>query len=112
MILQIIVSVLVLAVLIKLVMDLKKGKITLNKFYLWALVWIALAVIVFFPGIVFFLASLIGIERARDLPIYAAIIILFYIMFKISIKTERIEQEITTLVKNLALKKAKKSKNS
>ena len=109
MILEIIVSVLVLAVLIKLVIDLKKGKITLNKFYLWALAWVALAAIVFFPGIVFFLAGIIGIERARDLPIYAAIIILFYILFKISIRIERIEQEITTLVKRLALdKKAKK----
>ncbi|MBI2047047.1 DUF2304 family protein [Candidatus Pacearchaeota archaeon] len=108
MILQIIVSVLVLAVLIKLVMDLKKGKVTLNKFYLWALAWIALAVIVFFPELVIFIANLVGIERARDLPIYVSIILLFYLLFKIGIKIEKVEQEITTLVKNLAIKKAKK----
>ena len=108
MILQIVVSVLVLAVLIKLVLDLKKGKITSSKFYLWALVWIALAVIVFFPKLVIFIANLVGIERARDLPIYVSIILLFYLLFKIGIKIEKVEQEITNLVKNLALKKAKK----
>ena len=104
MILQIIVSVLVLAVLVKLVIDLKKGKITLNKFYLWALAWIALAVIVFFPNMVIFLAKSIGIERPQDLPIYVSIIVLFYIIFKIGVKIEKIEQEITNLVKRLALK--------
>ncbi|HLD37413.1 MAG TPA: DUF2304 family protein [Candidatus Nanoarchaeia archaeon] len=104
MIIEIIVSVLILAVLIKLVADLKKGKITSSKFYLWALVWVALAVIVFFPGMIIFLAKGIGIERAQDLPIYVSIILLFYLLFKIGIKIERVEQEITTLVKRLALK--------
>ncbi len=104
MILEIIVLVLVLAVLIKLVADLKNGKITPRKFYLWALVWVALAVIVFFPGMIIFLARSIGIERAQDLPIYVSIIVLFYLLFRIGIKIERVEQEITTLVKRLALK--------
>lgn len=104
MIVQIIVSILVLAALAKLLTDLKNKRITLNKFYLWALVWIALAIIVFFPGVVFFFANILGIERARDLPIYVSIIVLFYIFFKQSIRIERIEQEITALVKRLALK--------
>ena len=106
MILQIIVLIFVGVMVLKLLLDLRKNKISLKKFSFWVVVWIALVIVVFIPGIIFFFAEVIGIERAKDLPIYVAIIILFYLLFRIGIKIEKIEQEMTKLVKNLALKKS------
>ncbi|MBU0466345.1 MAG: DUF2304 family protein [Nanoarchaeota archaeon] len=94
--------------IVKLTLDLRRSKISESKFIMWAVIWLALAIIAFFPEIVFFLAGLIGIERAKDLPIYLSIILLFYLVFKIGIKIENINHEITRLVKKLALEKHKK----
>ena len=92
----------------KLLADLKKDKISLKKFLFWIFVWFALSVIVFFPQAIIALAGLVGIQRPQDLPIYVSIIILFILMFKIGLKIERIEQEITKIVKIVALKEIKK----
>jgi len=105
MILEIIVFVLVVGMLIKLMSDAKRGIISRSKLVFWAFVWIGLEIIVIFPGIVIYLASVVGIERPKDLPIYVSIIILFVVMLKIVVKLEKIEQEITSIVKGIALKK-------
>ena len=89
---------------IKLVLDLQNSKISLRRFFFWSFIWICLVIIALFPETVLFLAGVIGIERAKDLPIYVSIVILFYLLFKFGLKIERLEQEITKLVKNLALK--------
>lgn len=107
MILQIIVCVFVLWMIVRLAIEMKNNQISLNKFLLWTLIWIGLAIIALIPGIVNYLASLVGIERARDLPIYVSVIILFIMVLRIGIKIEKIEQEITNLVKSIALKRNK-----
>ena len=94
----------ILIISIKLLLDLKKGKISLKKFFLWLIIWESLGIIVFFPNIIVELSNIVGIERAKDLPIYVSIIILFYIVFNIAIKLEKIEQEITTLVRKITIK--------
>jgi len=87
-----------------LLLDLKDKKINLRKFLSWTLIWIILALIAFFPEIVIFSANLIGIERPKDLPIYISIILLFYLLFKVGIKLEKIEQNITKITRTIALK--------
>lgn len=87
----------------KLLIDLKKGKISLRRFFFWLFIWTGLSLITYFPQIVLFLSSLIGIERAKDLPIYFSIILLFYLFFKMSMRIEEIEQGVTKIVKKIAL---------
>ena len=103
MIIQLVVLILVLIMYLKLLMDLKKGKISLRRFFFWLSIWTGLSLITYFPQIVLFLSNLIGIERAKDFPIYFSIILLFYLLFKIGIKMEEIERGITKIVKKIAL---------
>ncbi|MFA4952618.1 MAG: DUF2304 domain-containing protein [Candidatus Pacearchaeota archaeon] len=103
MIIQWVILILVLFMYFKLLMDLKKGRISLRRFFFWLFIWTGLSLITYFPQIVFFFSNLIGIERAKDLPIYVSIILLFYLLFKISIRIEEIEQGITKIVKKIAL---------
>ena len=103
MILPFLILIFVMVMYFKLLMDLKKDKISLRRFLAWIFIWFALSVIAFFPQIVVFFSNLIGIERAKDLPIYLSIIILFYLLFRVGIKIEKIDQEITKMVKSIAL---------
>ena len=103
MIIQWIILILVILMYFKLLIDLKKGKISLRRFFFWLFIWTGLSLITYFPQIVLFFSNLIGIERAKDLPIYFSIILLFYLLFKLGIKMEEIEQGITKIVKKIAL---------
>ncbi len=105
--LQILVFLLVIGMSVKLVFDLRKDKISLKKFFFWLFIWLCLLGITFFSNIVILSANFIGIERARDLPIYVSIIFLFFLAFKTSGKIEELNAKITKLVKSIALKNEK-----
>jgi len=83
----------------------KKKELTLREFILWGIFWIILGVFVVYPELMSRLARLFGVGRGVDIIIYLALILLFYLMFKINIRMERIEQDITKIVKEEALKK-------
>ena len=83
----------------------KKKELTLREFTLWGIFWIILGVFVVYPELMSRLANLFGVGRGVDIIIYLALILLFYLMFKINIRMERIEQDITKIVKEEALKK-------
>ena len=108
MILEILIFVFVFGMYLKLLSDFKNKKISFRRFFFWIFIWFALSLIVFFPQIVFLLAGLLGIERAKDLPIYVSIIILFYIAFKVGVKIEKIDKEITKIVRSVAIFEIKK----
>ncbi len=71
----------------------------------WFLVW---AIIVFFtwwPAFTDLIANTVGVGRGVDALVYFSIIVLFYGVFRIYIKLEFIEREITSLVRRIALDK-------
>lgn len=107
MIFPIVILLIVIFMYLKLLRDFKKNKISIERFLFWMLIWFALSFIAFFPNIITSIANFLGIERAKDFPIYVSIILLFYIVFTILIKIEKLEQEITLLVKRIALKNVK-----
>jgi hypothetical protein len=92
----------------------KEGKLTLREFMLWFLIWVAFIVIAFFPNVSTFFANIIGFGRGMDLLIFASVGLLFYMVFRIYVKLEDQEREISDVVRAIAVKKenVKKSKNS
>lgn len=104
---QYIVLFIVIAVLIKSFSNLRKRKISLGTFILIFLLLDILAVIVFIPYTVNMVSNLIGIERGKDLMIYGAIAILFYLLFKNYIQIEILDRQISDLVKKISLNQLK-----
>ncbi len=76
----------------------------------WSLIWLAMIVLVFIPGKTNFLAKMIGMERGNDAMFFLAIVVLFYVSYRLYVKTNEQEKEITSLVRALALKNIKKKK--
>lgn len=80
-------------------------KISLKSFIAWCIVWVAAIVVVLWPGTSFFFANIFGIQRGADFVVYVSIIILFYLLFRLYVKIDAVEREITRLVRELAIGK-------
>mgnify|MGYP001618686197 FL=1 len=76
----------------------------------WSLIWILMIVLVFVPGKTNFLAKMIGIDRVNDAMFFLAIVALFYASYRLYVKSNEQEKEITKLVRALALKNIRKKK--
>ncbi len=86
------------------VLRLRGKEIKTKEFFLWSFVWIAVIIVAARPSTVIFISGALGIGRAVDLLLYASIILLFYLMFRLYVKAENIEHAITTVTRERAQK--------
>jgi small membrane protein len=70
----------------------------------WTVAWIAAGIVIARPDATSMIANLVGVGRGVDLVLYAAVIALFFLVFRIFIAVDRVEREITDVVRREALK--------
>lgn len=70
----------------------------------WVVFWLLAAIVVVWPYSASTLANTFGIGRGSDLIVYAAVALLFYLVFKLHIKLESIGRDVTKLVRRNALR--------
>lgn len=87
----------------------RKQEIRLSEFLMWLIFWLAVAVAFVTPESLTKLANLLGIGRGADLVLYVAVIVVFYLMFRIFVRLEKIERDITKVVRSSSLSRAKRS---
>ena len=77
----------------------------MRKVYLlaWTLLWVSAAVFVCLPDSASFLARLLGIGRGADLITYVGLLVAFYLAWRIHLTLDRLDSEITVIVRKLAL---------
>jgi small membrane protein len=95
----------VLAALTKVVHSYQQRRMRTLNLLFWTLVWMGTASIISFPDATSFVAHLLGIGRGADLIIYASLLISFYLIFRIHLMLARLEQEITEIVRAIALER-------
>lgn len=83
---------------------LKERVITLKEAVLWTGLWLAAIVIVLLPDTTSMLARWVGIGRGVDLVVYASIVALFFLVFKIFVSIDTLERKLTSMVRKDALK--------
>ncbi len=83
----------------------REGKMSLGMLLIWNAIWIIIIIISIFPKSTGEFASLTGIGRGLDLIFILGIIGCYYLIFKIYNMIENIEQEITHLVREIALQR-------
>lgn len=74
----------------------------------WTLFWLAAGVVVIRPDSTAWFAKLLGVGRGADLVIYAALATLFFMMFRLMVKVEKTNRELTKAVRQKALDEADK----
>jgi len=88
-----------------------RGKsISIGEFFFWSMIWIAVIIVGIFPDIAVVLSGIVGIGRGVDLVLYTSIVLLFYLMFRLYVKIDAQTRETTKLVREIAIKDAKKKK--
>ncbi len=104
MIQQIIAIGIIVFFLLRLLFQKKKNNISGTEFFLWQFFWIFSILVIVFIKQIDYLVALLGFSSAGiDVLLYLSIVIMFYLLFKIRIKMEKMEKEITILVKKIAI---------
>lgn len=83
----------------------KDKKVNQKEFLFWSIVWIGIIIVALIPGISGLFADFFGIGRGADFIVYIGVIVLFYLMFRLYVKAEKTEKDITKLVREIALNK-------
>jgi len=82
----------------------KKKEITFGQVIFWCLVWLAIAGAAIFPQWTVFVANKFGVGRGTDFVLYISVALLLYIVFRQTVKIQKIDREITKIVRKDALK--------
>ncbi|GAB4432229.1 MAG: DUF2304 family protein [bacterium] len=73
-------------------------------FLFYLLFWISVLLAIIFPEETNKIARFFNITRGADFFIYISIIVIFYLLFRFYERLEKIEQNITEIVRHIALK--------
>jgi hypothetical protein len=57
-----------------------------------------------------YLANILGVGRGADLIIYLSVIVIFYLLFRVFIRLNKIDSEITKITRKDALKNVEEKK--
>ncbi|MBI2564797.1 DUF2304 family protein [Candidatus Woesearchaeota archaeon] len=90
------------------VLRFKDKKITSYEFGFWTSIWMSVIIVAFFPDIIRLFSNIVGINRPVDIIIYSSIVLIFYLLFRIYVKIETLDQNLTVIVREMALLKKKK----
>lgn len=86
----------------------KKQKFNALHFLIFIGVWWGLLLLAFFPGFLNFIAKLFWVARWADVLVYASIIFLLYFVLLLLTKHVENKEDITSLVRNIAIDNANK----
>ena len=81
----------------------KDNVITIFELIFWTFIWLGVVIIAFIPEVTFIFSRIAGIQRGIDAIIYISIVFLFYMLFRAYVKMEKMEQNMTEMVRQVAL---------
>lgn len=104
MLIQIILLIIIAIIVLRLIAKKKSKELNGKQFSGWLLIWLLAAIVVIWPDLTVRLANLVGIGRGADLVVYSALIFLFYFIFRLLLRIEKMEKNLTKIVREEALK--------
>jgi hypothetical protein len=81
----------------------RRNQITLSQAVLWLSLWLVIAVVAVYPELTQRVANAVGIVRGVDLMLYVGMVVLYYFIYRMVIRLEHIERDITSIVRKIAL---------
>lgn len=108
-IMQIIILVFVLFALSRVFLRWKAHEFGWREALFWTVIWIGVTVVVLIPSTVNVLSRALGLGGDPiNALIYLSIVALFYLMYRIHVKQEKINHDLTMLVRTISLGKREK----
>ncbi len=84
----------------------KRKEVFIKEFLLWMIVWCSVIGATVWFKKVDIIAGFFGVERGADMAIYISILVLFYLVFKIIVKLDKIDKSMTKIVRGIAINSA------
>lgn len=83
-----------------------------SKYWLlvFCLFWTVVAVVAITPQTTDVVAKYVGVGRGADLLVYVGVVVLFYIVHRLMLKQQQLSDEMTELVRQVAIERAEKTK--
>ena len=81
----------------------RQNALSRTETFLWAALWVGAAVVVLMPSVASAIAGILGVGRGADAVLYVSIIILFTLVFRIFLRLDKLDRDITQLVRKVSL---------
>ena len=86
---------------------------SLQMFIFWTATWIAIVIVAVFPAVIDIIINSFGGGRAGLGTFFGMVIVfLFFVVYRVYVKLERIEQRLTKTVQELALREGLSNQRS
>ena len=102
---QIVALIVVVFGILRALVSFKEHKISSKWLVFWLVIWSGVGVIALIPTIASRISGPLGVGRGIDLLVYASILFIFYMIFRIYLRLESLEHNITKLVREIAIKR-------
>ncbi|MFW6046233.1 MAG: DUF2304 family protein [Candidatus Woesearchaeota archaeon] len=96
---RILLFIVIFLTLLKVYKQFKEGNLTFNQLFIWIFVWISFLIMLLIPDLLSIPANLLGVASPYNLFVYSSIFVLFYLIYRVYIKLEKIERDITKIVR-------------
>jgi len=103
MIIQIFILAFILFVISRIIARFRLGDVTSRELTVWLIFWFLVGAATLAPQKTDVVARWVGVERGADLLVYLSIMALFFIVFKIVVRLEKIDKDLTIIVRHAAL---------
>lgn len=101
---QLFLGVIIIFIIYKTFLSYKHGNLSKSFTLVWLILWTFVLVLIFEQNTLIKVAHLIGISRGVDLVIYLSIILLFYLVYRIFFKLNDINQKLTKIIREEAIR--------
>ncbi|MEK6964512.1 MAG: DUF2304 family protein [Nanoarchaeota archaeon] len=85
----------------------KDKNLSAGELVFWSVIWLLVICVGFLPDTPSAVAKLLGIGRPVDVIVYISLMLLFYLIFRIYVKLDQNERQMTEMVRKVALDKKK-----
>lgn len=104
---QILITLFSILVIAKAIGKFQKKEVHGKTILLWSFFWLVVIFLIWQPNLTDYLAAFLQVTRGADAVFYLSLIAIFYFLFRMVTKIERIDTDITTVVREIALLKNK-----
>lgn len=101
---QIIFFCIIVFIIYRTIINVRKKYVSKIFIVFWFLLWSFILFILFDQKLLTKIANLIGIVRGVDLAMYISVITIFYLLFTIFLKIQKIEKILTIIIRENTLK--------
>ncbi len=109
-ILQILITIFALFAFTRVILRLKKQQISVSEFIFWSIVWLAIITVALVPGIFYNIAQISGVESSINLLVYVSIVVLLYLVFRLYVKFDNMEQKQAKLIREISIQYSEHNK--